>query len=133
MNTTETITALEVPASIEHLNLTKSAIHKIIFWSTSRYNTMKKSSVVNEIFKAMKEGGVWIVHWKDTYSDKWQTRAIAPLMGKERIEYCVTLRQYSSGSYCECSTMTRAGTYTVNFSYKTIYHIESKTLYSFQT
>lgn len=38
--------------------LTKSAISKIINWSTSRYNVMKKPDVVNEIYNGMIEGGI---------------------------------------------------------------------------
>jgi hypothetical protein len=111
--------------------LSKSAVSKTINWSSSRYNTMKKSGVVDEVYSGMLNGGVWILAWKETYSDKWKTRDIEPLAGKPRIEYLLTEREYSSGSYCECSSMTRAGTYRVDYEEKTILSVEDGVLTTF--
>lgn len=111
--------------------LTKIAISKIINWSSSRYNTMKKSEVVNEVYSGMLDGGIWILAWKETYPHKWKTRDIEPLAGKPRIEYLLTEREYSSGSYCECSSMTRAGTYRINYEEKTILSVEDGVLTTF--
>jgi hypothetical protein len=113
-------------------NLTKSTLNKIIKYSSSMYNAWKKGEVVNTIITGMKEGGVWYPHWKSNYSLQWQiTRDIAPLKGMDRIEYLQTEFKFSSGSYCECSSMTRTGTYHVNFTDKTLKDIENNIIYQF--
>lgn len=112
--------------------LTKSFLNKTIKWSTSRYNVWKKGEVVNTIITGMKDGGVWCKHWKEGYCLQWQiTREIEPLNGKERIEYLQTEFEFKSGSYCECSSMTRTGTYHVNFTDKTLKDIENNIVYQF--
>jgi hypothetical protein len=114
-----------------YCRLTKSAISKIVNWSTSRYNTAKKSEIVKEIYDGMLNGGIWRIGWKEGYSLKWKTRDIEPLMGDPRIEYLVTEIEYSSGSYCECSSMSRTGTYQVNFENKTIIAVEDDKIFNF--
>jgi hypothetical protein len=111
--------------------LTKSFLNKTIKWSTSRYNVMKKPDVINEIVKGMNNGGLWITDFKETYQYKYQTRDITPLKGMERIEYLKTEWEYSSGSYCECSSMTTTGTYFVNFADKSLKDIDNNIVYQF--
>lgn len=50
--------------------ISKSYINKIVQWTTSRYNILKKPQVVNRIYDGMKEGGLWEVTWYDKYYNK---------------------------------------------------------------
>ena len=83
--------------------LTKSFLNKIIKWSSSRYETWKKREVVERIFDAMQDGGYIQRHFND----------------KQEIEETKhTTDYFHSGSYCECSSMTRKGTYYIDYSKK---------------
>ena len=77
---------------MEEIKLNKSNLNKIIKWSTSRWNNFKKSDVVELIIKGMNEGKL-----------------------NGQTEYL-----FHSGSYCECSSMSRFSEYVVNFENKTI-------------
>ena len=77
---------------MNEIKLNKSNLNKIIKWSTSRYNNFKKSDVIELIIKGMNEG---------------------ILNGRE--EYL-----FHSGSYCECSSMSRFSEFAVDFKTKTI-------------
>ena len=77
---------------MEEIKLTKNNLNKIIKWSPSRYNNFKKSEVVDLIIKGMNEGKL-----------------------NDQEEYF-----FHSGSYCECSSMSRQAEYVVNFRNKTI-------------
>lgn len=85
--------------------LSKSFLNKIIKWSSSRYETWKKHEVVEHILFGMKNGG----HTKKHYDDKMNI-----------IEKTFTTDYFHSGSYCECSSMTRKGTYYVDYSKKVL-------------
>jgi hypothetical protein len=118
--------------TIEKIKLTKKAISSIISWSSSRYNVMKKKEVVAEILEAMLEGGLWRLQWKEYAPQGHKLRDVAPLNGKERVEYLVTKMVYSSGSYCECrgkSSLAGYGDYNVDFEAKTIMDEFKKTTY----
>lgn len=81
---------------MQKIKLNKSNLNKIIKMSSSRYNTHSKKSNVEFILKCMNQG-----FYK---------------MGDDIVEEMF----FTSGSYCECSAMTRSGEYIVNFKNKTI-------------
>src|SRR5574343_466735 len=84
--------------------MTKSWLNKIISWSSSRYESWKKKDVVEEILKGLKQGY--------TTRNKWNGEILITV--KEYQDY------FHSGSYCECSSMTRKGTYYVQYDQRVI-------------
>jgi len=92
------IQELSVPVIVVGLN--RNFLNKVIKWSSYRYETWKKKEVVEHIFKAMNEKGFK----QKRYNDK-----------KEIEEVTITTDCFHSGSYCECSSMTRKGTYYVDY------------------
>ena len=81
---------------MQEIKLNKTNLNKIIKMSSSRYNTHSKKDNVEFILKCMKQG-----FYYDGYTN-------------------IEEMFFTSGSYCECSAMTRSGEYIVNFKNKTI-------------
>lgn len=87
--------------------ISKITISKFLKWTTSRYNPLKKSIVVDEVYEILKNGGIWRLNWKEhenLKNKKW--REIESLGGKERVEIFEERRIYHAGSYCEGSIMS---------------------------
>lgn len=99
----------------ETIKLTKSALSKLILWSTSRHNEQRKPAAVKEIYQGMIDGGVWVYRVENDHS--W-------------VKYLSTEREYSSGSFCEGSNMSRTKTYKVDYEAKTIFCVEDDTTYN---
>lgn len=85
--------------------LSRSFLNKIIKWSSSRYESWKKHEVIEWIYTAMQNGG----YQQRRFNDK-----------NEIEEVKLTTDYFHSGSYCECSSMTRKGTYYVDYSKKVL-------------
>lgn len=89
----------QITLTPEPIRLTKTALNKMIKWSSSRYESWKKKEVVNHILKSMNDGHSYCSEyvngeWKKvpTYND-----------------------YFHSGSYCESGSLTRHGTYYIDY------------------
>jgi len=117
------------------MKLTKTNLSKIIIWTSSRYNPVKKSRVIADAFEILKNGGIWHLDWKEREEEYknngYKTREISPEKAKEleanggrgpwhdRIEYLTEVMVFKCGSYCEGSIMSGTD-YRVNGKTKTI-------------
>lgn len=91
--------------------LSKTFLNKVIAWSSSRYESWKKKEVVDHIFIAMIENGFK----QKRYNNENQIE-----------EVTITNDYFHSGSYCECSNMTRKGTYYLDYSKRILLDIDDK-------
>lgn len=90
--------------------ITKSWLNKIISWSSSRYESWKKGEVVDHILTGLKQGYSIRKTWKDG----------------EVVDIHDYSDYFHSGSYCECSSMTRKGTYYVYYDQRVILDCDDK-------
>lgn len=78
------------------VKLSKSFLNKVIKWSSSRHELWKKHEVIDCILKGIQSGDV---------------------KGK-------TSSYFHSGTYCECSNMSRKGTYYVDYPKRVLLDID---------
>lgn len=74
------------------VNLTRAFLGNVIKWSSSRYEVTKKKDVIDTIYKGMNQGYV------------------------KRDNRIILQEKWFSGSYCQCSSMTRKGEYLADYS-----------------
>lgn len=90
--------------------LSKHILNRIIKWSTSKHETMRKPEVVARIINGIEAGFlIQQVYDDGHYYDK-----------------IIYSEWYISGSYCECSSLTRKGTYYVDYRQGLVLDVQQK-------
>jgi len=92
----------------EKVKLTKTFLNKAIKWSSSRYEPWKKKDVVEHIYKAMSNEGAEVI------SEGWHEKIITQKPND----------LFHSGSYCQSGSLTRHGTYYVDYEKKVLLDIQ---------